>query len=369
MRVSRNPDRFAKLRKMQITIDNGHVRCKKDAQVLPAACRIHDLPNTAERILRRCTRSGFILGTLAASTLPARAQPRARIRIGVVPAETSAQAFYAKEMGFFAKAGLDVDIHVFSSASLITSAVASNSIDVGWSSLVKIITAHARQIRLVAIAPASLYLSAAPNGAIFVAANSHVRSAKDLNNTVFAVTELGTISEYGSRAWIDRNGGSSASVLFAGMEDSTMFDALDHGLVDAAYFTEPSLGIAKKRERFLAYPYGSFAKDFLFGTWFTMSQWAKDYPDLVAKFSTAIREAGLWANANRSKSAEILAKVTKVDPAIVDSMVRARYADRMTPAMMQPEIDVVSKYGDFPPFAAQDMLYQLDRSSGTSERH
>jgi ABC-type nitrate/sulfonate/bicarbonate transport system substrate-binding protein len=242
------------------------------------------LPNTAERILRRCTRSGFILGTLAASTLPARAQPRARIRIGVVPAETSAQAFYAKEMGFFANAGLDVDIHVFSSASLITSAVASNSIDVGWSSLVKIITAHARQIRLVAIAPASLYLSAAPNGAIFVAANSHIRSAKDLNNTVFAVTELGTISEYGSRAWIDRNGGSSASVLFAGMEDSTMFDALDHGLVDAAYFTEPSLGIAKKRERFLAYPYGSFAKDFLFGTWFTMSQWAKDYPDLVAKF-------------------------------------------------------------------------------------
>jgi len=294
----------------------------------------------------------------AAGTLPARAKTRARIRIGVVPAETSAQAFYAKEMGFFTKAGLDVDIHAFSSPSLITAAVGSNSVDVGWSSLVKIITAHAMQIPFVAIAPASLYLSAAPNGAIFVAANSPVRSAEDLNDAVFAVTELGTISEYGSRAWIDRNGGSSGGVIFAQLEDAAMFDALDHGLVDAAYFTEPSLGTAKKRDRFLAYPFDSFAKDFLFGTWFAMSQWANDHPDLVARFSTAIREAGLWANANRSKSGRILARVTKIDPAIVESMVRVRYADRMTPALMQPEIDVTSKYNDFPQFAAQDMIYQ-----------
>jgi hypothetical protein len=205
---------------MQITIDNGHVRCKKDAQVLPAACRIHDLPNTAERILRRCTRSGFILGTLAASTLPARAQPRARIRIGVVPTETSAQALPRR-----------------------------------WDS--------------------------------------------------------------------SRRPGSMPTSMCS----------------------------------------------FLFGTWFTMSQWAKDHPDLVARFSTAIREAGLWADANRSKSAQILARVTIIDPTIVDSMVRARYADRTTPAMMQPEIDIASNYGDFPPFAARDMIYQLDRSSGTSERH
>lgn len=308
--------------------------------------------------MRRCTRAAFVAGALAASAVPARAQTTATIRVGVVPTETSAQAFYAKEMGFFAKAGLDADIHVISSASVVTSAVASGSIDVGWSSLVPIATAHARQIPFIVIAPASLYLSATPNAAIFVSANSPIRSAKDLNNTVFAVTGLGTISEYGAKAWIDRNGGRSSRVVFVELQYSAMFDALDRGFVDAAYFTEPWLAIAKKRARLLAYHYGAVAKDFLFGTWFTMAQWAKEHPDLVAKFSTAIREAGLWANANPSKSAEILAKVTKIDPAIVASMVRVRYGDRLAPTMMQPEIDVASKYGDFPNFPASDLIYK-----------
>jgi len=277
-----------------------------------------------------------------------------------VPTETSAEAFYAKEMGFFAKAGLDADIRMIASASVVTTAVASNSVDVGWSSLVPIAIAHSKQIPFVVIAPASLYTSAAPNAAVFVAVNSPIRSAKDLNGKIFAVTGLGTISEFGPRAWIDHNGGDSSTVRFVELQYSAMPDALTAGRIDAAYFTEPWLAIAKKNGRVLAYPFGAVAKDFLFGSWFTMSQWAGDHPDLVRKFAAAMRETAVWANANEAKSAEILAKYTKIDPAVVATMVRVRFGDRLTPSMMQPEIDVAAKYGKFASFPASELIYSTN---------
>ncbi len=44
------------------------------------------------------------------STAPLHAQTIPVLRIGAIPLKNSAQVFYAKDMGFFAKAGLEVDI-------------------------------------------------------------------------------------------------------------------------------------------------------------------------------------------------------------------------------------------------------------------
>ena len=136
-----------------------------------------------------------------------------------------------------------------------------------------------------------------------------------------------------------------------------MPDALIAGRIDVAYFTEPWLAVARKSGRLLAYPYDAVAKEFLYGSWFTMSQWAHDHPDLVAKFVSAIREAGDWANANPAKSADILAKYTKIEPAVVEAMVRVRFGDRLTASMMQPEIDLAAKYGKFARFPASELIY------------
>jgi hypothetical protein len=38
-------------------------------------------------------------------------------------------------------------------------------------------------------------------------------------------------------------------------------------------------------------------------------------------------------------------------------MVRVRYADRLTAAMLQPEIDIAAKYNNFSTFPAAEMLY------------
>ena len=60
------------------------------------------------------------------------------------------------------------------------------------------------------------------------------------------------------------------------------------------------------------------------------------------------------------KSAEILAKYTKIDIATIAVMERARFAETLTAASIQPAIDVTAKYGKFEPFPADRLIYHAN---------
>jgi len=70
-----------------------------------------------------------------------------------------------------------------------------------------------------------------------------------------------------------------------------------------------------------------------------------------------IHEASVWANRNQAQSGQILAKYTKIDPAVVATMARGRYAEQLTPSVMQPGIDASAKYNNFSPFPAAELIY------------
>jgi NitT/TauT family transport system substrate-binding protein len=293
--------------------------------------------------------------------LPAAAQPAATLRIATIPIESNAGVFYAKDMGFFAKARIDPDLSSIQNGSAIAAAVASNAIDIGYASLVVVAVAHKKNLPFVVLAPTVAYTSKAPTAALFVATNSPIRSAADLAGKTVAIAGLGTIVEYAARAWIDKNGGDASSVKFIEFAYSAMPAALDAGRVDAVLLNEPFLALGKKNARLLAYPYDAIGSEFLTGVWFTTAQWAQDHPDLVRRFALVMHETALWANKNPARTAEILAKYVKIDPAVVATMTRSHYAERLTASMMQPAIDVAAKYGKFDSFPAAELIYAPPR--------
>src|ERR1700722_13410423 len=71
------------------------------------------------------------------------------IHVGALPSEVAAELFYGTDMGFFKKAGLDVDIQYFNNGSAIAAAVASGALDLGLSDLMSVINAHARGLPFV----------------------------------------------------------------------------------------------------------------------------------------------------------------------------------------------------------------------------
>jgi NitT/TauT family transport system substrate-binding protein len=319
----------------------------------------------SRRVITRARASSLLFGgaTLCAIRLPARAQTMATVRIGTVPSEFAAEVYYAKDMGFFAKAGIDTDIQPMQNGSAIAAAIASNAVDIGFATLDALATIHQNNIPLVIIAPAAEYVSPATAriAALVLPARSPVQQAKDLNGKIIAVAALRSLQDTATSAWIDQHGGDSSTIRFVELPFPAMPAALDAGRVDAAFVVEPFLGVAKKNGRVLAYVYDAISKHFLIGAWFTTPQWEKNHPDLVNRFAAAMHETAVWANKNQAKSGEILAKYTKIEPAVIATMARAHYAEQLTAASMQPSIDVSAKYDKFSTFPAQELIYVPSR--------
>lgn len=319
------------------------------------------------RLVRCCARASVLLfaATLVfVSGTTASGQPAPVIRVAVIPLEVSAEPYYARETGVLAKDGIDFDIQSIQSGVAIASAVASNAVDVGYVSIVALAQAHIKGIPLVAIGPAAEYRSSAPTTAIVVAAASSIRSGKDLNGKVVAVSGLNNFPEYSARAWVDTHGGDPSTVKWVEIPFPSMAAAVGAGRVDAAVISEPFVAVAKLQGlRLLGYPNDAVAKDFVSGVWVTTVQWATSHPELVRRFSTTMHDVAVWANQrqNDATSGAILVKDIKIDPSIVGTMSRARFGERLTATSMQPSLDLATKYGNFPALAAQELMYTPPR--------
>jgi ABC-type nitrate/sulfonate/bicarbonate transport system substrate-binding protein len=298
----------------------------------------------------------------AAATLPllgapARAQSDLTIRVAYIPFESSAQLFYAKELGLWTKAGLNVELQPNPFGAAIASAVASNAIDIGYATVMTLASAHAKHIPFTIVAPANAFDVTQPPNGMLVAANPNVKTGKDLNGKTIGSPGLNTLGEYGGRAWVDANGGDATTLRFVEIPFPEMAGALGTGRIDAAYVAEPFLGDAKKAGHAVTIEFDAIAKAFLVAGWFTTSDWAKAHPDAVARFAASMRDASDWALKNPAKCPDILAKYLKVDAAAVALTPRAYFARTLSPANMQPGIDLTAKYAKFTPFPAQELIY------------
>src|SRR5476651_1723309 len=273
--------------------------------------------------------AALLFGGTALWSLPStgEAQESAPLRIGTFAVENGMQPFYAKDNGFFSAAGIAADVQLLPGSAAIAAGVVSNSIDVGYGALDVLATLHQKSIPIVVIAPGGEYRAPITSrvAAIMVPANSTIKNAKDLNGKIVAANSLHSLADAVPKLWVDQNGGDSSTLKFVEMPFAAMPAAFDAGRVDAALISEPFMGAAAKSGRVLVYGYDCIAKDFLLGAYFTTPQWAKDHAGVITRFRTAMRQAAGWANGNPAKSAELLAKYTKIDPAVIATMARARF--------------------------------------------
>jgi NitT/TauT family transport system substrate-binding protein len=293
--------------------------------------------------------------TLGFAAAPARSESLIPLRVMTTPIENGAQVYYAKELGFFEQAGLDVDVQSVQSGSAIAAAVTSGAADIGFSSIVPLALAHIKHFPFVLIAPGGEWTQGARNSALFTGTATTIHSGKDLSGKTVGIAGLGTLGDYAVRAWIDHHGGDSSAVKFVELPYSTMVEALRAGRIDVASINEPFISAAAKNGRFLGYQDDAIANQFLVAGWFSTADWARDHADAVQRFATVMRKTARWANdpANRAASSAILVKYTHADPAMVETMVHVHFGDSLTPAGVQPQIDAAAKYTPFADFPAQ----------------
>jgi len=295
------------------------------------------------------SRRALILGGAAAAAQCAAvgragAQTMTKLRVAAVPIDITAAVLYGVAEGFFTKRNLDVELVMMTNGPATASAVSGGSLDIGTATVLTIANAHESGIPFVLVAPGAAYSAAQPTGSLIALQSSPLHSAKDLVGKTIGVTSLKGVSQMATWAWLDTNGVAVDAVKFIEIPYIDMGPALTAGRVDAVVAEEPAQSVLLANGgRVVGNVNDAIGKTWLGGGWFCLLDWANAHPDVVRRFADAIAEAGDWANKNHDASAKVLESYTKqpMNP----NQKRAYYPERVSPALLQPLLDVSAKYG------------------------
>jgi len=280
------------------------------------------------------------------------------LRVATLPIDGTALVYYAKDLNYFQDAGMDVAIQSISNGATITSAVISNSLDIGWSNIISLAAAHKRGLPVVIIGAGGIHTPGSLATQLMVRKDSPLRTASDLTGKVIGCTGLANVGQLGPELWIDQNGGQSSSVKFIEVPLPELPAALEQNRVDAAWLAEPFIHVAEPFARTFATCFDAVAPRWMLGAWFTTPAWASANRDTVESFRTVMTKTATWANANQQQSALILAKYSNLDPNLLKNMHRITYGTRPEATQIQPVIDLAARYGVIAAsFPAQELMY------------
>ncbi|HXP93937.1 MAG TPA: ABC transporter substrate-binding protein [Candidatus Binatia bacterium] len=289
---------------------------------------------------------GASLTVAAMRPLQAPAQTLTTVRVGAGLDDGLTPLLYALQTGMFKKAGLDVQLQSASNGAALAAAVAGGAIDVAKSALMSLITAYSRGLRFKIIAGAAQYRTVAPTDLLCVLKSSPIKSMADANGKTIAVATLKGLDMMATQVLIDKNGGNSSTVKFIETPFATMLSVLEQGRADIASISNPALSAALESGKLRSFgdPYGAIAPRFLIAGWFTTTDYARQNPTVVDRFSKVMRDASAYANAHHAETAPILAEYAHIDTDVVLKMNRLENATTLGPQLIQPAIDAAAKY-------------------------
>lgn len=312
--------------------------------------------------VNRRTSIGIMASSAAAATSsvrPSSAQDRTVIQVGAGLDDGLTPLLYALHAGLFEPQGLDVRLQPFTNGGVLATAVAAGSVDIAKSSMMVLISGHARGLPFRLVAGAAMHTPKDAADMMCVSKNSPVTSLANMNGKTVGVSVLKSLEQYGTQSLIDRAGGNSSTVKFIELPFSNMLAALDQGRVDMATIGNPHLiaAIDSGRVRMLGEPYDGIASSFAIAGWFTTLQYAREHQSAVRRFADVIHRAAAYTNTHSDEMAPIIADYSHIDIAVVRKMHPFSNATSLDTKQIQPLIDAAVRYHVIDSsFPARDLL-------------
>jgi ABC-type nitrate/sulfonate/bicarbonate transport system substrate-binding protein len=285
---------------------------------------------------------GIVAGTLPRSVL---AQNPERIKAAATPIEADALLWLAQSQGYFARAGLQLDIQSLASGDATALAIVGGDIAIGSLNTMSLAVAHQNGVDMKIVASGPVFDIRRGGSQLMVRNDSPIASGSGLNGKTVAVNVLHGSAQISTSAWVDKHGGDAKSVQWVELPFAAMQAALESGRVDAAQITQPWATTALATCRSLGVPNEAIAPRFVLGTYVASSAWIAAHLDTARRIGAALKLCARWYDTDPAASTQAVATLTKQDPAAVAKSVRSFFGEAVTPALVQPVIDVGARYG------------------------
>lgn len=310
-------------------------------------------------VIKRSAALSMLGAAVVASRAPVRAQGLVELKAAGVPEESASPFLWAQQSGLFRNNGLTADLESQRSGTVIAAGVAGGAYQVGKSSIIPLITAFAKGIPFVLVAPGGLYRAAKPHIAMIVAADSPIRTAADMNGKTLGVSALDDLYTLGIKLWIDKNGGDSTTLKIVELPLAAVTEAIVSGRIDAGGSATPALQAAldSGKVRVLSHMFDAIAPEFMYTGWFANKEYVASHLAVMREFSRAERQAAAYVNEHPAQTVDLLSKFTAISPDVISKMTRAQMGTTLDPKLIQPVVDVCVRYKVIPsPIDAAQMI-------------
>lgn len=227
----------------------------------------------------------------AASIAAAAAQP-VKVTIGYPPATDFLPVYVAKEKGFFEQHRIDATLTRLPVVTNIPSAIVSDSVQIGMTTVPVLLQAVDGGLDFVIIAGAAHHTKASPFISLMARKGVKIEKPADLAGKKVGVPGINSVIDVMLRKWLTNNRVPLNQVTIIEAPLPQLPDLLKIGSVDLVAIVEPFRSrILGGDIGYLAAEYfGEVDPDVLVSAWMATGDWARKNPETVKNFRAAVDE-------------------------------------------------------------------------------
>ncbi len=268
------------------------------------------------------------------------------IQVGLLPATDFLGFYVAIENGYFEEQGLKPEVRIMAGGAEIMPALLGGSLDIGITNTFSHVLAADNGFDLKMITPGSIESRAKPMHALFVGADSPIRTAKDIEGKNLAVNTLNNIDHVLLQDWLEHNGADPAKVRFVEIPFPQQPAALAQGKIDVSAVSAPFTTIEQSQgARLIAHHYVDVV-DRTMGAYFVAANdWLQNNSDVAKRFAAAVARGTEFGLRDEAAARRILAKHLKLEPGLAEQVTIPELPSRVDPSLIQWWIDAGVRRG------------------------
>ena len=249
-----------------------------------------------------------------------------KVTAGVIAIVDVAPIYLGKQKGIFANHNIDLTLAQAQGGAAIVPAVLSKQYQFGFSNVVSLLLARSQNapLRVVANGNNSTGSPTADFGGLVVK-DPNIKSPKDLAGKKVATNTLKNIVDTSVKTIVAKDGGDPTKVSFVELAFPDMAGALDKGNVDAIFVVEPFLSAAKAKGWRTIGTYADVDPNLCVALYFTSTDLIASNPDLVKRFTDAMKESLAYAQSQPDEARAILTTYTSINADATKALVLPKW--------------------------------------------
>lgn len=270
-----------------------------------------------------------------------------KIIFGYTAIGDCAASFAAKEQGYFAKRGLDVDFQLANNSSILATDVATDAMQIGCDVPPILLQAVDRGVGLLAIAGGSISTPSLTQEALVVRTGEPIAAGRDFYGKKVGVGGIGSSGYVIFSQWLIDQHLDPKRVNFFEVPFSSQYDMLQRGTVDAVISSDPMLKRITSDKTGTVF--ANLTAQMPPGTPIVIYIAATDWSGKNASALTAVRESladgAKFVTANPKIAQQYIAKYLNQPLSVVQATDLSPQQTLLTEKQMQWWLDAMQKQG------------------------